>query len=177
MVRIPPKISTYALKDDGTFPNNEELALLIYEDAIDAPGHDLAGAIEQIFMDNGWDGMWRNGIYAYHHYHSTAHEVLAIYSGKVKVQLGGPGGVIVNAKAGDVIIIPAGVAHKNLGSTSDFRCIGAYPAGQTWDMNYGKPQERPKTDQNIARVPLPISDPVYGFEGPMVKSWQPDSAK
>jgi uncharacterized protein YjlB len=149
MVKFPPEVTVHKLKDDGRFPNNEKLALLIYKNTIDAAGHDLSGAIEQIFMDNGWGGMWRNGIYTYQHYHSTAHEVLGIYKGQVKVQLGGPEGVVLEARAGDVIIIPAGVAHKNLGSSADFRCIGAYPPGQTWDMNYGKPGERPTADRNI----------------------------
>jgi uncharacterized protein YjlB len=170
MLLFPPKVIAHILKDDGIFPNNN-LALLIYKHAIDAPGHDLTGAIEQIFMDNGWGGMWRNGIYTYQHYHSTAHEVLGIYSGKVKAQLGGSEGIIVEAGAGDVIIIPAGVAHKNLGSSADFRCIGAYPPGQTWDMNYGKPGERPATDRNIANVALPRTDPVYGPDGPLIKNW------
>ena len=72
---------------------------------------------------------------------------------------------------GDVIIIPAGVAHKNLGSSGDFRCVGAYPPGQDWDMNYGKAGERPAADENIANVPLPVADPVFGFEGPLMKNW------
>ena len=77
----------------------------------------------------------------------------------------------MDGQSGDVIIIPAGVAHKNVGSSSDFRCVGAYPLGQSWDMNYGKPGERPQADQNITKVPLPESDPVYGIDGPLVKSW------
>src|SRR5210317_770409 len=103
MVNLPPELVTHVLKDDGVFPNNENLALIVYKNAIKAQGPDLAGAIEQIFIDNSWGGMWRNGIYTYQHYHSTAHEVLGIYSGKVKAQLGGPEGVIVEASAGDVI--------------------------------------------------------------------------
>jgi len=171
MVNLTPNIIVHELKDDGTFPNNEKLPLLIYKNAIEAAGHDMGGAIEQIFMDNGWGGLWRNGIYTYQHYHSTAHEVLGLYRGKVKVQLGGPKGVTIDGKAGDVIIIPAGVAHKNLDCSADFGCIGAYPPGQTWDMNYGKPSERPAADKNIAGVPLPNTDPVYGNNGPLIDKW------
>ena len=170
-------ISQYAdilselLADDGTFPNNGKLPLLVYKNVIAIPDKNPAGAIEQIFHDNGWGSSWRNGIYPFHHYHSTAHEVLGIYGGNVKVQLGGPDGITIEGRAGDVIIIPAGVAHKNLGSSTDFRCVGAYPPGQSWDMNYGKQSERPKTDQNIKNVPVPETDPVYGIDGPLVKSW------
>lgn len=119
--------------------------------------------MERIFHENGWRGSWRNGIYSYQHYHSTAHEVLGIYGGEVKVQLGGPSGLIVEGQAEDVIIIPAGVAHKNLGSSAGFRCVGVYPSGQNW---YGKPGERPQADKNVVAVDLPSTDPVFGKSGP-----------
>ncbi|WP_250123845.1 cupin domain-containing protein [Chroococcidiopsis sp. CCMEE 29] len=65
-----------------------------------------------------------------HHYHSTAHEVLGISRGKAAVRLGGDArGQTFEVRAGDVIIIPAGVAHKNLDSSSDFLVVGAYPLG------------------------------------------------
>ena len=70
------------------------------------------------------------------------------------------------------MIIPAGVGHKNLGASQDFAVVGAYPARQHWDMCHGKPGERPKADKNIARVPLPEADPVYGPNGPLVDKWQ-----
>jgi uncharacterized protein YjlB len=172
MISQSPEIIFELLEDDGTFPNNGNLPLLIYKNAIAIPADNPAGALEHIFRDNGWGGSWRNGIYSYHHYHSTAHEVLGIYGGSVTVQLGGPNGLTVGARSVDVIVIPAGVAHKNLGSSRDFRCVGAYPAGQDWDMNYGKPGERPAADKNIAKVPLPTTDPVYGADGPLVKGWK-----
>jgi hypothetical protein len=64
------------------------------------------------------------------------------------VQLGGERGVVQEVHPGDVIIIPAGVAHKNLGPTADFGVVGAYPEGQDWDINYGRPGERPRADNN-----------------------------
>ena len=67
---------------------------------------------------------------------------------------------------GDVVIIPAGVGHKNLAASADFRVIGAYPRGQAWDICYGKPGERPRADQNIARVALPTADPLFGQRRP-----------
>ena len=72
---------------------------------------------------------------------------------------------------GDVIIIPAGVAHKNFGATGDFGVVGAYPEGQDWDMNYGRPGERPAVDSNIRRVALPKADPLYGIAGPLLEQW------
>jgi uncharacterized protein YjlB len=170
-----PQVTHQALKDDGTFPNNEKRPLLLYQGALDLPADDPASIIEAVFAANGWVGSWRDGIYSYHHYHSTAHEVLGVYSGSARVQLGGEQGVILSVKRGDVVIIPAGVAHKNLGSTPDFRVVGAYPDGQRWDMNCGKAGERPRADQNIARVPLPQADPVYGSHGPLGEHWSEEA--
>lgn len=63
------------LGDDGTFPNSR-LPLLLYRQALLVPERELAATVEELFGANGWQGSWRNGIYPYHHYHSTAHEVL-----------------------------------------------------------------------------------------------------
>jgi len=167
-----PEIISRVLEDDGTFPNNPNLPLLVYKGALNPDGTDPASMVENIFGTYQWTGSWRNGIYGFHHYHSTAHEVLGIYGGSVRTQLGGPGGITVEAGKGDVIIIPAGVAHKNLGSSRDFRCVGAYAGGRSWDMNYGKPEERPAADHNIAQVPFPEMDPVYGPEGPLLRQWE-----
>ncbi|HXO96731.1 MAG TPA: hypothetical protein VN857_09120, partial [Chthoniobacterales bacterium] len=79
-------------------------------------------------------------------------------------------------RAGDVIVIPAGVGHKNLGASDDFGVVGAYPGGRHWDLLTGKPGERPKADQNIAALPLPDNDPVYGPDGPLRKIWPSYSA-
>jgi uncharacterized protein YjlB len=78
----------------------------------------------------------------------------------------------VRLTAGDVVVIPAGVAHKNDGASSDFRVVGAYPDGTGPDMQYGKPGERPGTDRNIAAVPSPAADPVHGSAGPLTRLWR-----
>ena len=85
-----------------------------------------------------------------------------MYSDWVHVQPGGEDGIKVKTKKGDVIIIPAGVAHKNLESSTDFRVVGGYPPGQSYDMNYGNQGERLRADENIKNVSLPESDPVFG---------------
>ena len=169
VINDQPEVIIKQLQDDGSFPNSKFPAI-IYKNSLKIMENDAA-TVEDVFKSNAWFNGWRNGIYTYHHYHSTAHEVLGIYSGKVKVQLGGPEGITFEASTGDIIIIPAGVAHKNLGSSGNFGCVGAYPSGQTWDMNYGNKEERPQTDQNIAKVPLPETDPVYGKEGAVIKKW------
>jgi len=160
------------VEDDGTYPNNGRLPLLIYPGALVLPERDPAAAFEKLFADNQWDGSWRDGVYAFHHYHSTAHEVLGVYGGTAEVQLGGPQGPVLSVAVGDVMVIPAGVAHKNLGSSADFRVVGAYPLGQRPDMNRGVTGARPDADIRIARLPLPAADPVHGPAGPLLTLWQ-----
>ncbi len=167
----PPNVAAYLLADDGAIPNNPTLPLLVYKGALALPDRDPAATIQALFATNRWGNSWRNGVYRYHHYHSTAHEVLACYSGSVTVKMGGESGVTLSVEKGDVIIIPAGVGHKNLGNSSNFGVVGAYPPGQTWDLLTGKSGERPRADQNIARVPLPPTDPIYGTTGPLIDEW------
>jgi uncharacterized protein YjlB len=167
-----PQVIAHLLVDDGTYPNNARLPLLAYQGALALPEGDPATTIEALIRANGWGGSWRNGVYGYHHYHSTAHEVLGVYGGTARIQLGGESGVVVPVARGDVLIVPAGVAHKNLGSSRDFRVVGAYPHGQRPDMNAGRAGERPQTDTNIARVPLPALDPIYGAQGPLTEHWR-----
>jgi len=167
----PGGVEAHVLGDDGVFPNNGRMPVLVFRNALEVTGRSATSAIQRLFAENHWGGSWVNGIYEYHHYHSTAHEVLAVCGGKAKVQLGGGQGLIASLSAGDVAVIPAGVAHKNLDSSSDFTVVGAYPEGQRYDMCYGEAGERPGTDENIARVPLPESDPLRGPDGPLMQHW------
>jgi uncharacterized protein YjlB len=162
---------TAAFKDDGIIPNSR-YPLLLYRGAVKLGRSDPATQIEDQFAANNWTNSWRNGIYPFHHFHSTSHEVLGIYRGSATVRLGGEQGRDFIVQAGDVIVIPAGVGHKNLGANDDFGVVGAYPEGRQWDLLTGKPGERPKADQNIAALPIPGNDPVYGSNGPLRKIWQ-----
>jgi uncharacterized protein YjlB len=152
--------------DDGTFPNSR-LPLLFYEAALPRDAV-TPEALERLFAANGWPPAWRSSVYTFHHYHSTAHETLGIARGEARLMLGGPEGQKFEVRAGDVIVIPAGVAHKRLSSSGDFLVVGCYPPGQDWDLLRGEPGDRPQADKNIARVPLPETDPVGG---PLVERW------
>ncbi|WP_262886760.1 cupin domain-containing protein [Mucilaginibacter humi] len=39
-------------------------------------------------------------------------------------------------------------------------------------MNYGNPGERPKTDENLKRVPIPDTDPLQGDEAGLPDIWK-----
>ncbi|WP_455383315.1 cupin domain-containing protein [Salinispira pacifica] len=162
---------SFRLTDDGTVPNNERCPLLYYASAFPGEGAEVATAIEKRFAANGWPPAWRDGVYPYHHYHSTSHEVLGCYSGSATVQLGGESGITRDLHAGDVLLIPAGVAHKRLRASGNFAVVGAYPQGQSWDMNYCRPEERERAIANIRVVPLPELDPVQGADGALVRLW------
>src|SRR5260370_18457034 len=101
-----PTIETYRFADDGVVPNNPALPLVVYRGALPASG-DRAGACERMFAAHGWPDSWRNGIYAHHHYHSTAHEVLGIARGHARVRLAAQGGQTAQPGAGDVLLLPA----------------------------------------------------------------------
>ena len=163
MELINPSYSaeSYYLKDDGVFPNSR-LPVVLYRNVLKLPDFFPALAIKKLFESHNWTNSWKDGIFTYHHYHSMTHEVLGFYKGKTTLQLGGDSGIKLVVKKGDVLIIPAGVAHKNLGKKNDIKCVGAYPDEKDFDMNYGEDGERPITDRNIKKVPLPSKHPLFG---------------
>jgi uncharacterized protein YjlB len=158
-------------KDDGIFPNSV-LPLLLYEKVPITKAQDPALVFEQRFAENDWTNSWRDGVYSFPHYHSTSHEVLGVYCGTATLRLGGEHGKNVKLNAGDVIVIPAGIAHQNIGATNDFGVVGAYPGGRQWDLLRGLPGERPKADENVAALPMPDNDPIYGADGPLRQIWK-----
>jgi uncharacterized protein YjlB len=171
-VRPADAIRAHCFEDDGAIPNNPRLPLLVYPGAVAVSGADPAAAFEEIFAANGWSGSWRNGIYPFPHYHSTAHEVLGIARGEAKVRFGGNAGIVLDVHAGDVVVIPAGVGHQNLGASGDLLVVGAYPGGADFDLCRGRADERPRVLDNIRQVALPAADPVYGRAGPLLAEWR-----
>lgn len=157
-------------KDDGVIPNSK-YPLTIYRSSFEKEGDDGAEWLEKKFSSNGWSNSWRWGIYPFHHYHSNTHEVLGVYSGSADVKFGGEEGENVRLNIGDVVIIPAGVAHKCITHSDDFKVVGAYPEGREPDMKKGDKADRPAADDNIQAVPFPASDPLMGDEG-LVQTWK-----
>ena len=167
----PAAVESWRLDDDGTIPNNADAPLLVYRQAVTLPERDPASVFEALFTANGWPAAWRNGIYPFHHFHSTAHEVLGVYAGTATALFGGESGIQVTVSAGDVVVVPAGVGHKAIEASTDLGIVGAYPAGTRPDMCRGTPGERPGCLDAIARVAIPDLDPLYGEEGPLLRHW------
>jgi uncharacterized protein YjlB len=166
------EISTHQIAGRGDIPNNPLLPLIVYKSVVDGEGDAAAAAFEQMFEANGWTGCWRNGIFDFHHFHSTAHEVLGIYAGAASVQFGGPDGIVIEAETGDVIVVPAGVGHKKLNARGKFGVVGAYPIAQSPDICEPGVGDTAHYGANVATVSIPARDPVSGESGPIVDIWR-----
>lgn len=147
------------------FPN-AELLVLVYPGALKEPE-----GFPSLFRKNGWGGGWVNGVYAFDHFHAEAHEVLGCVSGWARLRLGGPEGVEVRVQAGDAVLLPAGMGHRNLAQSPDFRIAGAYPPGQSPDLQRGSAKDYATLLQRARAVPLPERDPVSGEEGLVQRYW------
>ncbi len=166
------KPQAYRFKDDGLIPNHPKWPLVIYKGTVRLPEtFDAASVFEDLFESNGWGDSWRDGIYAYAHYHSRIHEVLGIARGIGKVQFGGPKGQTLTLKAGDVAVLPAGTGHQCLRASDDFLVVGAYPPTGKFDI-CTTPEDRKKAVLAIPKVARPRKDPVYGAKGPLMRTWR-----
>lgn len=170
--------------------------------------------VHELYKKNGWDTQWifRYGPTQRSHYHSQTHEAMAVLSGTATIRFGvadtaedmeknthgdarEEGGIEVQAKAGDVFVIPAGVSHKTFDTTEGefglltpggghdipdvervlkeikldgFTMIGAYPRGGVWDFAVGGEHEGQY--DAVWSVPKPPRDPVMG-EGGISTLW------
>ena len=161
---------THYLPDVGGIPNSR-LPVLVYHEV---EGAREASECKELLAGNGWLGAWVDGIFSFHHFHSTAHEVLGIVAGCAAVVLGGPSGRRFAVERGDVLVLPAGTGHCNAGSSGDLLVVGAYPNGMRWDLRRADPAEREEVLANIAAVPLADADPVHGASGPLIEIWRGD---
>jgi uncharacterized protein YjlB len=153
------RLETWQAPPGDEIPNHPSFPVLLYRGV----GSDLRA----LFGQHGWGGSWVDGVFDFHHFHSTSHEVLGVLSGSATLQLGGPQGQSFEVAAGDVVVLPAGTGHRRATARDGFTVCGAYPAGQEdYDL------QRRADDgarERIARLPAPEQDPVGG-EG--VSSWR-----
>jgi uncharacterized protein YjlB len=159
------------LSQNGWMPNNGHLPILFYRNALHTDGADPAALCEAQFHRNGWPPQWRDGVYDFHHYHSTAHEVLGFVSGHAKLILGGENGREFEVRAGDVVVLPTGTGHCRSTASADFLVIGAYPPDQQWDICRSGPSK--EAIARMRHLPFPKSDPVTGANGPLITIWLP----
>jgi len=152
------------------FPNSK-LPVIVYRDVL--PGTFLRRVrTGRILARNGWTNVVVRGIATNLHYHSNNHVVIGVLRGSTDIALGGYRGHLVGVGEGDIVIIPAGVAYKSLGSEHMAACMMAWPGGVEGDVNVGAPGERPAADMRIASVVNPVFDPVYGLDGAVSQVWK-----
>lgn len=157
------EIESFQFGENGWVPNNDRLPVVLYRGAMKVDGVELAEQFETLFAEHGWPPDWRDGIFDYHHYHSTAHEALGVFAGTAILELGGPGGRQVSIAAGDALMLPAGTGHRCVSASEDFQVVGAYPQGQTWDICREAPDDAARA--RMGSLPDPRYDPVTGEAG------------
>lgn len=164
------RIETLEFRANGWAPNNPRLPVVLIRGALERTTPD--DGIHALYRANGWGGAWTWSIYDFHHYHSNAHEALAVASAEARLMLGGSGGTEVAVAAGDLVVLPAGTGHRLLEASGGFAVCGAYPRGQedrdlleATEANFAGAAER------VAATPLPRTDPFHGADGPLVRLW------
>jgi uncharacterized protein YjlB len=162
------RLETWEAPPGDRIPNNPRFPVLLYRGVEAVTGAEAARAL---FAEHGWGGSWTNGVFDFHHFHSTSHEVLAVVAGSATLELGGPQGRAFEVAAGDVIVLPAGTGHRRARADGGFTVVGAYPAGQEdYDLLRGDDAaEVAAARERIATLGPPPQDPVGG-EG--VGSWR-----
>ena len=165
-------IEVLNLTDDTDIPNNPDLPALVYRQIMQGSGEENARHFEAAFARHNWVGIWRNGIFNYHHFHPDAHEVLGIAAGNVQVQLGGKNGQSLKLQQGDMVILPAGTGHKRLSKSDDLLVIGAYPKGQEEYSMCRNKRDCSNADEKIRQVSMPEQDPFFGTSGPLFTYWK-----
>ncbi|RJS93283.1 cupin domain-containing protein [Salinisphaera sp. Q1T1-3] len=164
---------TLTFDDDGRTPNNA-WPVVMHHAVLAASESAPAAALERLLAHHDWPPQWRGGVFDYHHYHSTAHEVLAVATGSARLQLGGEAGQQITIRAGDVVILPAGTGHCRIEASQDFLLVGGYPVGQPdWDLCRSGHADIEKARLRIAGVPCPQTDPVTGRDGGLRDIWLP----
>ena len=165
-------VETIDIAENEPFPNNS-LPVLYYPGVVKelVYSEDRGQNVQAFLEKNGYSNGWVGGIFKYHHFHSNTHEVLACISGEAKVQLGGPDAEVYPFKTGDVVLLPAGVAHKLIESTDDFQIVGAYPEGKEPDMQTGDEEDYEAMKTRISHLGIPQYDPVEKTQGGVIEYW------
>ncbi|EOD50968.1 putative cupin domain protein [Neofusicoccum parvum UCRNP2] len=178
---------TFWVKPTPHVPNSA-LPVVVYRKALsDTSPENILSAIER----NGWlkGGQWKT--YKVAHFHSNTHECYGIIRGNTTYLLGkspedadiddegNPNGTKFFAEAGDVFVLPAGVAHCSVKSDGDYEFIGLYPGGplvdgERFNLNYARDgaEKTRELAKKSAAVPVPDKDPLYGLGGPLPKLWK-----
>jgi uncharacterized protein YjlB len=146
-------IEEHQFPDDGLVPNNPSLPRIVCRGVLKP-----AVVCEALFADNGESAAWRNGVYAHHPCYNTAHQVLGITGESVRVRLGSDADKPVELGAGDVVVIPAGVAYESEGAIPDLMAISGL-------LNHSGGESRSCQVSDCSQPPSPFGDRVSEHAG------------
>ena len=166
------RVSSHPIPAFHRFPNTSATHqdLRVYHSAFQ-PGTPAATIEAHLRAVGVVEPQWRYTMYRTSHFHSTAHEVLCVSAGTATLCFGGeanPHRIETSVTAGDVMVVPAGLAHRLLHDRDGgFEMVGSYPRGTGWDMCYGKDgdEDRVKAIQALGWF---ARDPIYGDQGPVL---------
>ncbi|KAJ5539349.1 hypothetical protein N7513_007681 [Penicillium frequentans] len=172
---------------------NSKFPVLAYRNALtDITLESALAAFEQSEWKKG--GHWKIGkekLAATPHYHAATHEAHTVLHGRATYLLGkssldpetdtkgDPIGLHFTVSAGDVFVFPAGVTHFVIDTEDDYEILGFYSLNaqnsidEPYDMEYAldSVEETDEKRKKCELVPVPVHDPIYGKEGPMIQIW------
>ncbi|KAL2812323.1 hypothetical protein BJX63DRAFT_421885 [Aspergillus granulosus] len=200
-----PRIIPYHIKPTLLIPNSPK-PLLLYKKCFLRNGKVNIALAYDTFTKNGWDPQWVTtyGNTQRSHYHPATHEVMVVLSGPGTIRWGTAdlsddpqkhtygtpgtdfeeGSMFIEVEAGDLFVIPTGVAHKSfdvravdpdptafVGSlqVKGFTMMGAYPRGMSWGWAEGG--QHVGAYEDVWRVRNADLDPVLGAEGGINVFW------
>jgi uncharacterized protein YjlB len=128
--------------------------------------------VEALVTKHGFEPQWRYSMFDFDHFHSTTHELLVPFRGRATIVLGGM--ERLDVRAGDVLLLPAGVAHRAERAEDGFCMVGSYPAGaKSWDNCRGGEAGVEVRIKNLGKGGV-MMDPMYGREqdAPVMNAWK-----
>jgi len=214
------EVKKYQLPPTALMPNSPQ-PLLHYPGLLTVDSNRAATEAYDLFSSNGWQTQWifRYGASQRSHYHSGIHECMAVLTGTATIRFGVAdtvsdleenthgsgkenGGIEIQARAGDVFVLPAGTAHKTFDTApsaefklltpgdghhvaagdvrqalgdielSGFTMIGAYPK-DGGKWDFAMGGESAGNYEKVWSVAKPDNDPVLGkAEEGLCGQWQ-----
>ncbi|UQC81019.1 uncharacterized protein CLUP02_06505 [Colletotrichum lupini] len=148
----------YPLKRTAHCPNND-LPVLIYRDVLQSLNEESASErLQRVFQGSSE----------------------LVFGEGVSDDVGS--GVRCIVRAGDVVVVPAGVGHASVSKAEgaadpvegepEYRYVGVYPKGSPhykYEIGKKKLEEKSGLIEEVSAVPVPPNDPFNGYESQALK--------
>ena len=162
---------------DGDIPNNEMAPVVLIRGchgrilcAYTGRSDKLLGVATSVVQKNGWNEPFicTQGLYKHFVYYTTYTAVL-VANGSLSLHIGGQKvGIQIDALQGDLLLVPPGVALRQVAASSDIVTLFTYPIyNESCTAIHNRPPqsiERLKMLENSKR--RPVKDPFLGEDAP-----------